>query len=168
MLEHGQQQLFIVLTPSKKTCWVAISVFCRVQLELYHQIRESNMIPRKQKSAVCHMLYILNTSQNSLISSDSTKNCLDVASFLGRPDRLIGVFVSKQENHIQCLCCNREKRNINILSLFFMEFHPHIIVWPWKVKPGCFLKEDEQLFLHSRDKTQYSRGYWTTYESFFL
>lgn len=80
------------------------------------------------------MLYILNTSQNSLISSDSTKNCLDVASFLGRPDRLIGVFVSRQENHIQCLCCNHEKRNmeknINILSLVFVEFNIHIIAWP--------------------------------------
>lgn len=43
------------------------------------------------------MLYILNTSQNSLISFDSTKNCLDVASFPGRPDRIIAVFVLKQE-----------------------------------------------------------------------
>lgn len=101
----------------QRTCRVTISVFCRMQLELYHQIRESNMILHKQKSAACHMLYILNTSQNSLISFDSTKKCLDVASFLGRPDRLIAVFVSRQENHIQCLYCNHEKntswRNIN-------------------------------------------------------
>lgn len=131
------------------------------------------MIPWKQKSAACHMLHILNTSQNSLISSDSTKNCLDVASFLGRPNRLIGVFVSRQENHIQCLCRNHEKRNmernVNILSLGSVEFNIHIMVWPRRVKPGCFLKGDKQLFLHSRDKTQYSRGYWTnSYYDFFF
>lgn len=69
------------------------------------------------------MLYILNNSQNSLISFHSTKNCLDAASLLGRPDRLIVLFVSRQENHIQSLWAIMKRLQAGeILLIFFISY----------------------------------------------
>lgn len=68
------------------------------------------------------MLYILSTIQNSLISFDSTKNCLDFASFLGRPNRLITMFVSRQKNHIQpCAAVMKRMQTGGTLHLRFWE-----------------------------------------------